>query len=148
MRKLLILAFLLCKCLALIDYRGSGNNYVKGHNYIADDIIAIATRSNYDYDDVDGSKRHSLIDDRRNWRKKALLKPAEDHREWERKRYEYDSPRYVDEMDSKSYNGVDRQRELDLSSGYRQPRRYEDPDKLSVPPGIKSSELGHSSAFS
>lgn len=139
----MILAFLLCKCLALIDYKGSGHNDVKEHNYIADDIIAIATRSNYDYDDVDGSKRHSLIDDRRNWRKKALLKPIEDHREWDRKRYDFDNPRY-DEMDSKSYNGVDRQRELDISSSYhRQPLRYEDPDKL-MPPGIRSSELAHS----
>lgn len=133
--------------MALIGYKGSEQNDAKGHNYIADDIIAIATRSNYDYDDTDGSKRHSLIDDRRNWRKKALLKPPEDHREWDRKRYEYDNPRYIDEMDSKSYNGVDRQRELDLSSGYRQPRRYEESDKLSMPPGIKSSELAHSSSF-
>lgn len=147
MRKLLILAFLLCKCLAFIDYRGSEQNDVTGHHYIPDDIIAIATRSNYDYDDVNGAKRHSLIDDRRNWRKKALLKPTDDNREWDKKRYEYDNPRYGDEMDSKSYNGVDRQRELDLSSSYRQPHRYEDPDKLSMSPAIKSSELAHSSAF-
>ncbi|KOB68557.1 Uncharacterized protein OBRU01_18272 [Operophtera brumata] len=120
-------------------------NNVKENNYIADDIIAIATRS-YDYDDVDGSKRHSLLDDRRYWRQKALLKPAEDHKEWEKKRNEYENPRYVDEMDSKSYNNaLDRLHDMDLSSGYR--RRYEDPDKLSMTLGMKSSELTHSSSF-
>lgn len=76
-------------------------------------------------------KRHSMIDDRRNWRKKALQKPGEDYRDWDRKRYDYDN-RYPDDIDVKnSYNGMpDRQHDIDLSSNFRQPRKYDDGDKM------------------
>lgn len=148
MRKLLILAFLLCKSSAIIDvqYRVNSKRNHQAH-YLPDDIVAIATRANnYDYDDVEAMKRHSLIDDRRNWRKKALLKAPEEHREWDRKRSDYDGQRYSEDMESKNFNGIDRQRELDVSSGYRQ-HRYDDVDKLGSPQGMKSAELAHSAPF-
>ncbi|KAG6443261.1 uncharacterized protein LOC115455876 [Manduca sexta] len=109
-------------------------------------IVAFATRSGiYDYEDIDGNKRHSLIDERRNWRKKTLLK-SEDHKDWSgRTRHDYDNTRYLDE-DSKPFNGIEKQRDQDLSL-YRGPRHYEDIEKLSAPSALKSSELGHSSAF-
>ncbi|CAG9788748.1 unnamed protein product [Diatraea saccharalis] len=102
-------------------------------------IVAWATRTNnYEYDDLDGNKRHSLIDDRRNWRKKALLSPSElDHKEYEaRKRHDYDSTRYFEESEPKSFGVIDRHRDGEIPS-YR--KRYEDLEKLS---GLKSSESG------
>ncbi|KAL0871245.1 hypothetical protein ABMA27_005004 [Loxostege sticticalis] len=106
------------------------------------DIVALATRSgNYDYEEADGNKRHSLIDDRRNWRKKVLLGTGD--KEYDiRKRHDYDNPRYFDEPESKLFNGIERQREADLVQGYR--KRYEDIDKMLA---LKSSEIGHSSPY-
>ncbi|CAH0400913.1 unnamed protein product [Chilo suppressalis] len=108
-------------------------------------IVALATSSNnYEYDDMDGNKRHSLIDDRRNWRKKALLGPSEqDHKEYDtRKRNDYDSTRYYDEPESNAFGGIERHREADTAN-YR--KRYDDLEKL---PGIKSAESGsHTSSY-
>ncbi|XP_026726536.1 uncharacterized protein LOC113492977 isoform X1 [Trichoplusia ni] len=119
-------------------------------------IIAMATRAGgYDYDDIEGNKRHSLIDDRRNWRKKALLKPLDDHKDWDRRRHDYDGPRYMDQdPDLKIFGGIDRQRDLDISAPYRDrdrerqgpPRHYED-DKMNMQQGMKSAEMGHSSSY-
>lgn len=116
----------------------------------------MATRAGgYDYDDIEGNKRHSLIDDRRNWRKKALLKPLDDHKDWDRRRHDYDGPRYMDQdPDLKIFGGIDRQRDLDISAPYRDrdrerqgpPRHYED-DKMNMQQGMKSAEMGHSSSY-
>lgn len=151
----MVLAFLLCKCLTLLVINVSSvSSDVQGYNYIADDIIAIATRSsNYDYDELDGSKRHYMqqLEDRRSWRKKALAKAADDHRDWERerRRYEYDNQRYLDDADSKSYNAMERQRDIDVIPGYRdRHRKYDDVvDKMQMPPGIKSAEVAHASSL-
>ena len=98
----------------------------------------MAARVNtYDYDDIDGNKRH-LLDDRRKWRKKALLNPMEDHREWDRRRNDYENrdPRYMDEPDPKIFGGIDRQRDsnnnMDVQSPYRQPPRHYEEDKMSL----------------
>lgn len=136
-----MLAFLLCKCLTLlVNIVSSAPSDVRGHNYIPDDIIAIATRANgYDYDDMDASKIHYMqqLDDRRNWRKKTLSKPIDD-RDWERRRYEYDNQRYINYPDSKSFNGIERQREMDMPPpGYRH-RNYDD---------FKSSEIAHAGSL-
>lgn len=143
MRKLLLLALLLCKCLALIDIKVNLHKKYdeNGQYYITDDIVAIATRpNNYDYDDMDGAKRHSLIDDRRNWRKKVLLNPSEmDHKDYDtRRRHDFENPRYFDEPESKPFNGLERQREIELG-GYR--KRYDDIA------AVKSAELAHPSTF-
>ncbi|XP_052756941.1 uncharacterized protein LOC113516203 [Galleria mellonella] len=110
------------------------------------DIVALATRSgNYDYDDIDANKRHSFIDDRRNWRKKALQNPSEfEHKDWNDKKRRYDNPRYVDDPESKLLSNLDRPRELDLSSSYRGQRHYDNLDKATI---FKSSETVHSSAY-
>ncbi|XP_028168674.1 uncharacterized protein LOC114358816 [Ostrinia furnacalis] len=107
-------------------------------------IVAFATRSgNYDYDDrdVDSNKRHSLIDDRRNWRKKMLIGPGDmDHKDYDtRKRHDYDNPRYFDEPETKLFGGIERQRETDLA-GYR--KRFDDIDKMGA---MKSGE--HASPY-
>lgn len=135
MRKLLLLALLLCKCLALIKIRidlGARSDH-DGLTYLTDDIIAllVGTRQGgYDYDESD--KRHSL-DDRRSWRKKALQPEDKD---WnERRRHEYDGQIY-EEMDGKSFG-----ERRDPDASYR--RRYEDVDKLNVALGAKSNEQGH-----
>ncbi|KAM3965866.1 LOW QUALITY PROTEIN: uncharacterized protein ACR2FA_000196 [Aphomia sociella] len=109
------------------------------------DIVALATRSsNYDYDDIDGNKRHSFIDDRRNWRK-TLLKPEMEHKDWDdRRRHDFDNPRYLEESDVKMFSNLDRQRDLDLSTNYRGQRRYDDTDKTGI---YKSGEIGHSSTY-
>lgn len=133
MRKLLLLALLLCKCIALIEIRvdlgtRSDDN---GQNYITDDIVALGTRQgNYDYDEND--KRHSL-DDRRGWRKKALQSVD---KEWdERRRHDYEAPRY-DELEGKSFG-----ERRDPEARYR--HRYEDVDKLNVVLRAKSNEQGN-----
>lgn len=147
MRKLLLLALLLCKCLALIDIQVNleGHTDEKGINYITDDIIAIATRANnFDYDEMEGAKRHSLIDDRRNWRKKVLLNPAEmDHKDFDgRRRHDYENQKYFEDQDPKLYGGLaNREREPDPGN-YK--KRYEDVDKV---PGAKSAELGHPAPY-
>jgi hypothetical protein len=146
MRKLLLLALLLCKCSAYSNFTVDLDQqyHINRRNYIADNVVALATRSNnYDYDDVDGSKRHSLIDDRRNWRKKVLLGPGElDHKDYDpRKRHDYDPPRYFDEPEPKLFGGIERHREADLAN-YR--KRYEDIEKLAA---LKSGEIAHPSAY-
>ncbi|XP_068618064.1 uncharacterized protein [Battus philenor] len=95
-------------------------------------IIAFASRiNNYDYDDAENNKRHTLGDDRRNWRKKALLKSLDsDHKDWDdRRRLEQDNMRYSE--DDKVFGGLDRQREMDLPpSVFRGQRRYDELDKI------------------
>ncbi|XP_053610515.1 uncharacterized protein LOC128675245 [Plodia interpunctella] len=110
------------------------------------DIVAYGNRpgSGYDYDsnDIDGSKRHAMLDDRRNWRKKALLKPNDmiDRANYEeRKNHDYD--RYPEDSDLKMAD-PDRQRELDAPS-FRGQRRYDDSEKMSPP---RSGEFGHAPA--
>ncbi|CAH2043728.1 unnamed protein product, partial [Iphiclides podalirius] len=96
------------------------------------DVFAFASRiNNYDYEDVEGNKRHTLGDDRRNWRKKALLKTLDsDHKDWDdRRRFEQDNMRYTE--DDKGYGAIDRQREMDTpSSVFRGQRRYDELDKM------------------
>lgn len=151
MRKLLILALLLCKCLALVNCTIDGKYNVNSENAnIIDNIVAMATRAgSYDYDDIDGSKRHSILDDRRNWRKKALLKPMEEHKEWDRRRHDYDNQRYIDDTEPKIFGGIDRQRDLDDQSPYRQPQgpRHYDDEKLNLQQALKSAEAAHSAAY-
>ncbi|XP_021189156.2 uncharacterized protein LOC110375395 [Helicoverpa armigera] len=113
-------------------------------------IIAMGTRvNNYDYDDIDANKRHSIIDDRRNWRKKALLKPIDDHKEWtDRRRHDYDNrdPRYMDEPEQKMFGGIDRPRDMDISSPYRPgpgPQRHYEEEKMNLQQSIKSAEAPH-----
>lgn len=115
--------------------------------YISDDI-ADATRANiYDYDDPDSIKPHSLVDERRNWRKKALLKPFEvEHKEWDDRRYEHDIPRYSDDLETKRYVGSDRRREMDPERIYKEERRYEDGDNVNNLQRTKD-EVGHNAAI-
>ncbi|XP_045488879.1 uncharacterized protein LOC123690105 [Pieris rapae] len=99
------------------------------------DIID-ANRVSYDYDDIDNSKRHSFIDDRRNWRKKALLKSFDqDHKDWDERRKYEESPRYLDDTDDKA--GFTR-KEYD-SFGYGIGKQLEDTDKARY----RSTEIGH-----
>lgn len=160
MRKILIVALLLCKCFALIDLKTDDqNNDGKVPNYITDNIVALATRSgSYDYEDGDGNKRHSIIDDRRNWRKKALLKPLEDHKDYDRWRYDYENQRYMDEQDQKTYNlpersrdrDRERDRDIDMSSPYRGsgPRGNLYDNDISGPQNTKNIEReNHSPAY-
>lgn len=110
----------------------------------------MAARVNsYDYDDADGSKRHSLIDDRRKWRKKALLNPIEEHRDWDRRRNDYDNrdPRYMDETETKLFGGIDRQRENNMDNAYRQSPRYYEDDKLNLQQSLNSAEVAHAASY-
>ncbi|XP_060804962.1 uncharacterized protein LOC106140400 [Amyelois transitella] len=104
-------------------------------------VVAFATRpgSGYDYDnnDLDGNKRHALLDDRRTWRKKALLKTNDLSRDFDdRKNHEY-SDRYSD--DDMKMSDSERQRDFD-SPSFRGQRRYDDPDKIAPP---RSNEFAH-----
>lgn len=142
MRKLLLLALLLCKFKLTVNIDTEQDN--DRIEYIPDNIVALATRSsnNYDYEDIDGNKK--LIDERRNWRKKALLK-TEHHKDWDSKRHEFDN-RYLDESDTKTFSGMERPKELDMSAAYRAPHHFDDV-KSNMPFGMKSSEVPHSSNF-
>ncbi|KAJ8715091.1 hypothetical protein PYW08_005072 [Mythimna loreyi] len=117
-------------------------------------IITMAARGNsYDYDDIDGNKRHSLIDDRRKWRKKALSSPMDEHRDWDRRRSDYDNrdPRYMDEPpEQKIFGGIDRQRDnniMDGQSPYRQPPRHYEEDKMNMQQPMKSAEMAHAPQY-
>ncbi|CAK1555631.1 unnamed protein product [Leptosia nina] len=89
---------------------------------------------NYDYDDIDSLKRHSFIDDRRNWRKKALLKFDQDHNWEERRRYE--DTRYLDDIENKPG-----QRKSDYdSSGTGYGSQKHDDEKTRY----RSTEISHS----
>ncbi|XP_059052575.1 uncharacterized protein LOC131847127 [Achroia grisella] len=110
------------------------------------DIVALATRSgNFDYDDIDGIKRHSFFDERRNWRKKALLKHSEfEHKNWDdKRRHDYNTARYLDEHEAKLFSNIDGLRDLDFTSNFRGQKHYDEPDKGTM---FKSSEI-HSSAY-
>ncbi|OWR53040.1 hypothetical protein KGM_207395 [Danaus plexippus plexippus] len=102
----------------------------------------------YDYDDPEGIKRHSFVDERRNWRKKALLKSYDDdHKEWDDRGYEHVAPKYLDEPDAKYFGGAERQ-DMDRSESlYRGQRRYDDTEKANLMHKIRSSEVGHQPAF-
>ncbi|KPJ18745.1 hypothetical protein RR48_10689 [Papilio machaon] len=95
------------------------------------DVIAFGSRlNNYDYEDGE-NKRHTIGEERRNWRKKSQLKPIDsDHKDWDdRRRMESDSMRYSD--DDKGYGSMDRQRDMDPpSSMFRGQRRYDELDKM------------------
>ncbi|KAL4703535.1 hypothetical protein ACJJTC_010155 [Scirpophaga incertulas] len=109
-------------------------------------IIALATKTNaFDYEDVDGSKRHAFIDDRRNWRKKALLGAGSsdlDHKDYDRKvRHDYDLRRYYDNPEAKLLSEIERQRETDLFN-YR--KRSE---VINKPVSPKSEELEHPAIY-
>lgn len=110
----------------------------------------MAARVNsYDYDDIDGNKRH-VLDDRRKWRKKALLNPMENHRDWDRRRNEYENPRYMEEPDPKIFGGIDRQRDnnnnMDVQSSYRQPQRNYEEDKINLQQTL-NQEVPHASSY-
>ncbi|XP_075980582.1 uncharacterized protein LOC142979520 [Anticarsia gemmatalis] len=129
MRKLLLVALLLYNLVAFAARPGGG----------------------YDYDDVEGNKRHSLIDDRRNWRKKALIKPIEEHKEYDKWRRDYEGQRYMEDAESKGFNAIDRQRdrELDMSASYRGGgnRRFDSDNNLQQNI-IKSGEReGHPASY-
>lgn len=125
-----------------------GNEHVN----VTDNIIAMAARVNsYDYDDMDGNKRHSLIDDRRKWRKKALSSSIDEQRDWDRRKSDYDSrdPRYMDEPEQKIFGGIDRQRDnnMDGPSPYRNPPRHYEEDKMNMQQMMKSAEVSHALSY-
>lgn len=102
--------------------------------FVTDDVICNASRPNsYDYNEADGIKRHSpYTDDRRNWRKKALLKSTE-----------HENPKYPDANEAKLFGVVDRQRDGDIPmsySGRRADGRYEEDKGMSR---MRSAEMAH-----
>ncbi|XP_045500557.1 uncharacterized protein LOC123698007 isoform X1 [Colias croceus] len=106
------------------------------------DVVEGNRLNNFDYDDME--KRHSFIDERRNWRKKALLKSLEpDHKDWdERRRYEQENLRYYDDMDGKP--GSIRKGEYDIAgASYGNQKQLEEIDKAHLQSRYRSSETGH-----
>lgn len=113
--------------------------------FFLDNIVANANRANpYDYDDPDGIKRHSFVDERRNWRKKALLKPFDQpHKDWDDRRYDRDIPTYADEPEPKHLGGSHPSTSL-----YRGHRLYDDrDDNINTLHKMRSAEVGHSPSY-
>ncbi|XP_023943270.1 uncharacterized protein LOC112049552 isoform X2 [Bicyclus anynana] len=113
-------------------------------------IVTNANRPNpYDYGDPDEIKRHSFVDERRNWRKKALLKPFDqDHKDWDDRRYDRDIPVYSDDPEPRHFGGLEGQREMDPSAAvYRGQGHYEDEDKMNMLHKARSAEVRHVPSF-
>lgn len=141
MRKLLLLALLLCKCKKV--KRGvilKSVVFLYSNIRITDDIVGSASRMGYDYDEMDAMKRHGD----RSWRRKGIVKSME--RVWDdRKRHDYETmninpQRYYEEMEPKGYPPMERPRS---ESEYNK-RHYDDIDKLQKAlTGPKSIEMDH-----
>lgn len=73
-----------------------------------------------------------------------MKSPEPEHKEWDdRRRHEYDNPRYAEESDPKIYNNVERPRDHEPSS-YRGQRRFEEAEKMAA---VRSGEMRHGATY-
>ncbi|XP_050682345.1 uncharacterized protein LOC126977530 isoform X2 [Leptidea sinapis] len=89
-----------------------------------------ANRFNYDYEEPENVKRQSFADDRRNWRKKALLKSFDQEpMDWVgRREYEQEVPRNYDDAVAKS--SMVRRIDYDAGPGYAGAKNIEEKQNL------------------